>query len=223
MQVAENPKVTKLITNHLIDMYHLVDRREGIHISSLIGCLTRSFFDTSEGKIDPTPEELQLFALGYALQDVITPKKALTPLIQLEGITYRPDFTIKMTKTDFYEIKTTRMSQNKGDNFDFPEAWLEYMKGGCFMSNRNDYDLAVWFLMGNYKPPFPTIKGYHFTFDDDELNDNWDYITQRKFIYESCLADGTPPAPYKWNKEYECKNCRYKLVCDTLSMRNLGR
>jgi len=95
-----------------------------------------------------------LFALGYGLQDVLTPKGAEAPVYKKDGIIYRPDMSFQPAPAEveqLVEIKTTRKSA-KYHFMDehIPETWLAYMKGGCFMRDVDQYDLIVLYMMGNY-------------------------------------------------------------------------
>jgi hypothetical protein len=214
---TENPELSRLILNHLSDKYKLKQPREGIHLSTLVYCLTRSFLD-SKSSIEPTDEELMLFALGYGLQDVLTPPDATTPTFEQDSIVYRPDMLLCLPGNvglQLIEIKTTRMSSKKPD---LPETWLEYIMGGCHIRQTNSYDLVILYLMGNYAPPFPQIHSYRLEFGQKELNENWRYLTTRKEVYQSHLADDIPPTPRIWCKVWECKNCRYNLQCDAITL-----
>lgn len=227
MEKIENPELSRLILDHLADLYNIKRKREGIHLSTLIYCLTRSFFDQL-APVEPTDEEVMLFSLGYGLQDVLTPGQAETPVYDKDGITFSPDFTLRVEGTlpkstrgaptvplRLVELKTTRMSSGKED---FPETWLEYIMGGCYMQGINEYELSVLHMLGNYKPPFPQIKSYKLIFTAEELDDNWKYLLGRKAIYEAALADNQPPVPFTYCKEWECKNCRYKMQCQAIEM-----
>jgi hypothetical protein len=217
MIITENRELTRLILDHLTQLYGLTEKRVGIHLSSLIFCLKRQQMDTLDGRVLPTDKELMLFALGWGLQDVLTPHSAETPVIEKEGIIYRPDFNLTLQQWTC-ELKTTRMSMKKGDAHEFPETWIKYMKGGCYMQNRNTYDLAVLYMMGYYKPPFPEAASYHFEFTDDEILDNWDWIKSRYDIYVPALQSGVILPAYTYNEEWECENCRYELVCSSEKM-----
>ena len=218
MKIEENPEVKDLTIKHLDKLFSISNKREGIHLSSCIGCLTRAYFD-AKMPIGPTEEEIMLFALGYALQDVITPSRATAPTIIKDGITYRPDYTLKLPKGGrVYEIKTTRMSAKKGDANDFPPHWIDYMKGGCFMLDKNEYELAVLYMMGYWHPPFPVLKGYRFTFTDDEIWNTWDWVLERKEVLEQSFVANAPPAPYKHCAEWECQYCRYKIACEAVQL-----
>lgn len=215
MDKLDNPGLSRLFLTHLADLYHIKEKREGIHLSTLIYCLTRSFFD-QVAPIEPTDSEVMLFVLGYGLQDVLTPQGAETPLYELDGITFRPDLLLPIgDKKGLAELKTTRMSSGKEE---FPETWIEYMKGGCHMRGVNVYDLSVLHMMGNWHPPFPEIKSYTLVFTEEELDDNWKYILCRKEVYTVALDTNTPPIPGEHCKEWECPRCRYKLQCSVIKM-----
>jgi hypothetical protein len=218
---TDNAELSRLILNHLSDKYKLKQPREGIHLSTLVYCLTRSYLDRQHN-IEPTDEELMLFALGYGLQDVLTPPDAQTPTYEFEGIVYRPDMMFYVNDMGLVEIKTTRMSSKKQD---LPDTWIEYIKGGCYIRNKvlpslssRTYSLSVLYMMGNYAPPFPNIAAYMLEFEQQELDENWQYLITRRDVYQSHLANNTPPTPRIWCKVWECKNCRYNLQCDAITM-----
>jgi len=222
MERIPNPEMDRLILDHLADLYSIKRKREGIHLSTLIYCLTRSFFDQL-APVEPTDMEVMLFSLGYGLQDVLTPKEAVTPVYEKDGITFSPDFQLnlvgqkKVTMSEMVtvELKTTRMSSNKEE---FPETWLEYIMGGCYIRGINEYELSILHMLGNYRPPFPEIKSYKLIFEDEELRDNWDYLLSRKAIYEEALRTKKPPVPFTYCKDWECARCRYKLQCEAIQM-----
>jgi hypothetical protein len=218
MDIVENNELSRIMLDHLAEMYGIKSKREGIHLSTLIYCLKKQQLDNGDdnSRIVPTDQEVLLFALGWGLQDVMTPKSTETPTLEKDGIVYRPDFVFAL-KDWVCELKTTRMSSTKGLMRDFPKGWLIYMKGGCVMTGRNTYDLSVLYMMGNWKPPFPEIKSYRFTFTDEELKDNWDWLITRRNVYKYALESNTPLDPYVWNEPYECKNCRYFTICDAES------
>jgi hypothetical protein len=213
MERADNPELTRLMLDHLANLYKLKQKREGIHLSTLIYCLTRSFFDQQD-MIEPTDNEVMLFALGLGLQDVLTPTSANTPIYEKEGITFSPDMYFEVPNFGMVELKTTRMSSGKEV---LPETWFEYIKGGCYMIGSNIYDLAILHMLGNYHPPFPILRSERLTFTKEELQSNWDYLLERKAVYCKALETNIPPEPYKYCKEWECQYCRYKLQCQAIN------
>jgi hypothetical protein len=216
MQITENYELSRIMLNHLSDKYNLHVKRTGTHLSSLIYCLTKQQFDQVD-PLPPTDEEVMLFALGYGLQYEFTPPEGEEGLIEKDGLIYRPDFILKLPGFELCEMKTTRQSAKKGDNHQFPEGWLKYMMGGCFIQDKNFYDLAVLYMVGYWKPPAPVIKSFRFEFEDDELMDNWSWLCSRRVIFESAINSGQMIAPYSQCEPWECNNCRYKLICQTIS------
>ena len=195
--------------DHLADLYNIREVREHNHLSSYITCRTKAFLDQKQ-VAQPSDEEVMLFSLGYGLQDVLTPKDANAPLIEKDGIIYRPDFILSNRQN---EIKTTRKSVKNHyiDEF-LPSTWLAYMKGGCYMMGTNEYDLIVLYMV-----PFPQLYCDTFYFEQAELDENWSIILANKAILDAGLQNNKPPAPFQHCYEWECKFCRYKMVCSTIA------
>ena len=240
MKRVDNPELNRKILNHLADLYKIKEVREPNHLSSYISCRTRGFFDQKQA-IEPTDEEVMLFALGYGLQDVLTPKDSQAKTYEYEGITYRPDMTLTVHRRDYpeqlpyteltinipmqtvheverlQELKTTRRSAKKHYiDEEIPVTWLAYMMGGCKIRQTNQYDLIVLYMMGNYAPPFPQLYTDTFYFTDEEIETNWGMVISNKVVLDSALAEGKPPTPFMHCYDWECNYCRYKLVCETL-------
>ena len=217
---VHNPEMEKYALTHLSDLYNIRQQRQGIHLSTVIYCLTRAYFDFTQ-YIQPTEEEVMLFALGYGLQDVLTPQEAITEVFEKDGIIYSPDFLLKVTDTSiknygqYFEVKTTRMSSNKPD---LPETWVEYIMGGCYIRDITEYELVVLYMMGNWKPPFPKIYAETLKFDQEEILENWYNIVSRRDVLKDSLQYKYTPTPTFWCKEWECKYCRYKIVCDAIEI-----
>jgi len=214
MRRIDNPELKRKILDHLVDLYKIKEVREANHLSSYITCRTKSFLDAKQ-TAEPTDEEVMLFALGYGLQDVLTPPDADAPVIRKDGIIYRPDMILS---SRLNEIKTTRKSAKYHYLDDsLPVTWVDYMMGGCYMMEKIEYDLIILYMMGNYSPPFPDIYAETEQFERSELEENWRMILDNKSVLDEAIATGTPPEPFKNCYDWECKYCRYKLVCQTLA------
>ena len=214
MRRYDNPELKRKVLDHLASLYHIKEIREPNHLSSYIYCRTRGFLDQKQAAT-PNDEEVMLFALGYGLHDVLTPVDADTPLIEKHGIIYRPDMILSFRQN---EIKTTRKSARNHylDEF-MPQTWLDYMMGGCYLMDTSEYDLIVLYLMGDYKPPFPQLYCDTFYFDKVELDANWEKLISRKERLDWALEENVPPEPFQHCYSWECKNCRYTLVCNILA------
>ena len=215
MRRVENPELRRRIIDHLSDQFGISTVRTGIHLSSLITCRTKAFLD-QRGGTQPTEKEVMLFALGYALQDVITPKGASEETYEVDGITYRPDMTFKWAKSEqLVEVKTTRKSikYHEIDSY-LPNTWLEYIMGGCWMRGVKQYDLAVLYII----PPELKVDTIFFNEDDpNELQDNWNVLMERRDVLQSALDSGKMPTPYEHCNSFECKNCRFSMVCNAIA------
>lgn len=207
----DNPELRRKVLNHLADLYKIREIREPNHLSSYITCRTKSFLN-QKGATEPTDEEIMLFVTGYGLQDVLTPKDAEVPTMVKHGIIYSPDMILSVRLS---EIKTTRRSA-KNHAEALPETWMDYMLGGCYMMECNEYDLIVLYLMGNYAPPFPEIICDTIVFEKEEIEENWKKILQHKEALDTALATGKAPTPYQHCYDWECKYCRHKMLCEVI-------
>ena len=215
MRRVLNPELDRIILDTLAEKYHLTEKREGIHLSSLIGCLTRSYLDL-KAPVELTDTELLLFSTGYGLQDVMTPKDAETPLIELDGIVYRPDNVLPVKSgRQLVEMKSTRAGVKRYQEGDLPETWITYMKAGCHMAGAAEYNLIVIYVA---ERPAARIISETIYFDEEEIADNWKYILSRYGIYKLALDTETLPPPYSTNASWECTNCRYTLQCQAMDM-----
>lgn len=214
MKRIDNPELKRKMLDHLADLYKIKEVRESNHLSSYITCRTKSFLDSKQ-TVEPTDEEVMLFALGYGLQDVLTPPEADAPVIEKDGILYSPDMILT---SRLNELKTTRKSAKYHYLDDsLPLTWIDYMMGGCYMTERREYDLIILYMMGDYSPPFPQIYAETEQFTTAELEGNWQKILIQKAILDEAIATGIPPEPFKNCYDWECKYCRYKLVCQTIA------
>lgn len=237
MERKDNPELQRRVLNHLAAQYRISEVREPNHLSSYIGCRTKTFFDQHQA-IMLTDQEVMLFAIGYGLQDVLTPKNARAEVWEFEGVIYRPDMTfsagtdtqelpfgtinspvaaVSNIPLDLTELKTTRKSAKHHYLDDaIPPTWLSYMKGGCKIAHTDKYDLIVLYMMGNYAPPFPQIYCDTFFFTQEEIDENWAIIKDNKSVLDEALKSGNPPNPFQHCFDWECTYCRYKMMCEQL-------
>ena len=218
MRRVPNPELDRVILDYLAGEYKLYQHRKPgeFHLSTGVYCLTKGFFEAT-APILPTDEEVMLFAIGLGLQEIMTPKTATTPTFIKDGVIYRPDFVLSIEKDEYHELKSSRMSMKTLLDH-IPESWEEYIAGGCYMRGVTTYQLSTLLLMGNYAPPFPKIYSETLVFEQDELENNWQHIIGRKEVYDLAILNNTPPTPHQYCKEWECKNCRYKTMCDVIGL-----
>lgn len=207
MQITPNPVIEKELLDVLRARYITTEgRAEGIHLSDLIYCLTKSYHRITD-PLPATDQEVMLFSLGFGLENMLLRDESRVSPGCKDGIHYSPDF-IPLT-AGRAELKTTRASTTR----DLPETWVEQIKGYAYAEGLLTYDLVVLHMLGNYKPPFPVIKGYQLTFSQEELVEQWQRFLSRRFVLDTCLHDAIPPDPLHWCKDWECKYCTYRIRC----------
>lgn len=211
MKVLDNPQLKATILRWLSESYlKSTYRPSGMHLTDLIYCLTKSFWDKTD-PLPPSEREVLLFASGLGLERVLIPKEYKAEPILIDNIWVSPDFFTNIMG----ELKTTRMSSKKALAGDLPETWIEQIKGYAKASNQLSYDLAALCLMGNWHPPFPELIGLRLEFEQDEIDSFWAYIMEERLpCLESHLTSPyIPPLPQCYCKDWECKDCRYKMGC----------
>jgi len=110
--------------DNLVEEYSKEEREVGIHVSDLIYCLTKSYFEKTN-PLPPTPDEVLLFAIGLGLQKVLIPTRFNSKTIVVDNIICSPDYNSREGKA---ELKTTRIKYGKEE---LPEAWIEQIMADC--------------------------------------------------------------------------------------------
>ena len=203
---VQNKQIERELLDALVQKYITSRERSGIHVSHLIYCLTKSYYELTD-PLPPTDNEVMLFSLGFGLENLLLREESHSVTGELDGIKYSPDFV--PLSSGKAELKTTRMSTGKA----FPETWLEQIMAYSYAEKLLQYDLVVLHITGNYKPPFPQIAGYRLTFEQIELDNNWANLLKRKMVLVVALESKTPPPHGVWCKDWECKFCRYYMRC----------
>lgn len=218
MKMTVNPELESAVLKWIDKKYKLSQSRDGLHLSTLLGCLTKSYLDQC-GPIELSKKEVLYFSTGFGLQEVMGPEKQETIHIY-EGITFRPDFELDELngRSDTNgEMKSTRKRANsiqEEDGSDLPVGWVRYMMGVCKAKGNQHYDLAIIHLIE------PDLKCWSCEFTQEEIDTNWEWIVQRKQAWDAFQKSKAVPTPFAYAEEWECKSCRYKIVCDGLSYAN---
>jgi len=180
------------------------------HLTEVLYCLTKSYYDRLQ-PLPPNPQESLIFVLGVGLeQSLLRPHKKHSSG-QYEGLFFEADFLT--LRQNVGELKTTRLSAKKGPN-EFPETWTQQILGYLKCLGRTEAALIVLHLMGTYNPPFPQLKAWRLVATQEEIDSNWQWLQDRKAVYLSHVKEQIVPKQFKYNREWECTNCRYKLICD---------
>ena len=179
------------------------------HTSELIYCLTRSYYNRFD-PLAPNPQETMLFSLGIGLEKVLLRPHRKSESGEHEGIYWSADW---LDYNDgLGELKTTRLSAKKGPE-ELPATWIKQVLSYMKATGHREISLAVFYVMGNYVPPFPMLKCWHGKASDIEVQANWNWMKDRKKVYIEHIEKKEVPRQYQWNEEWECANCRYSFVC----------
>jgi hypothetical protein len=140
---------------------------------------------------------------GYAFQAYMFPLDEEISQV-IDGISCTPDIHRGI------EVKSTRQSSKYFDLHE-NQAWQIQILGYCKALGKLEYDLVVLFLMGNYSPPFPKVDCWHIATTQEEVDKNWDMVTDRRDTLIQSLLENKPPEPDCFNWEYEY--CDFIELC----------
>jgi len=231
MQFTPDPELREAALEALRNEYKINVDRPGLHQSALSGCLTRAYHDKTDF-IPPTDKSVGFFVIGFAFERVLLASEENRPeSFEVDGITLSLD-----TKNLFgpADLKTTRKNPNgrKGENgFQPPASWPVQFKAYRYGLNRMaavcrsgnycwihgdkeercpeiayDFGVIVLHLLGG------ELMGWRYTFTPEELDENWQWLLQRKRQLEWMLAH-EDAQPFQHNADWECLECVYSLRC----------
>ena len=180
------------------------------HLSELIYCLTRSYFQRFH-PLPNTDKELLYFSVGFGLESVLLRDASSPELITLplDGVYMTPDY-IDLQGVGV-DLKSTRMySLPSGEpKSGWPETWIQQFKAYAKLMGSSEYSVAIVYLL----PPDLVVGTFKWT--QEEIDTNWTYIKTRAAVYKAFIDKKTLPTPFSWNERWECNSCSYKLRCDT--------
>ena len=211
MQFVPDPELREAALEALRNEYKINVDRPGLHQSALSGCLTRAYHDKTDFN-PPTDKSVGFFVIGFAFERVLLASEESRPeSFEVDGITLSLD-----TKNLFgpADLKTTRKNPNgrKGENgFQPPASWPVQFKAYRYGLNQigevgYDFGVIVLHLLGG------ELMGWRYTFTQEELDENWAWLLQRKRQLEWMLAH-EDAQPFQHNADWECLECVYSLRC----------
>lgn len=200
------------------------------HVTEVIYCLTHSYMDRFH-PLPPTPGETLLFVCGVGLEKVLLQLHRQHLAGEKDGIHFDTDFLNYLDLPG--ELKTTRISEKtsaqwasvtgipvkdkKGQVIDMPETWIRQVLAYFTCNDATEGTLAILHLMGNYAPPFPSLRTWLVKATEEELHTNWEWMLRRKSVYMGFVDSRVLPEPHRWCLPWECtwgQGCRYKIFCD---------
>lgn len=221
MRFDPNPEIRWTLLDIVASKY-LKEKPMG-HLTELIGCLTRAWYDRTDPLIH-TEKELLYFSIGFALEAVFLRDENYPEpgTREKDGITLTPDF-IDMMGIGL-DLKSTRMNITEGGprpsktnpNADWPGHWMkQFMAYALLLDNVMELQGHKYYVyhVGIVQLIRPDFIAGTFRFDEKEVMDNWAWLKERQAQYFEAFGTGIIPTPFTTNEEWECANCRYLKRC----------
>jgi len=204
-----------------LERKYIQNRKDEIHVSDLIHCLTKSFWEKTD-KMEPSEAELMYFSTGFAFEEVylrdsqwekVEPKEIM-------GIIMSPDYIIK-TRDGEMDLKTTRMwPDSEGvPKKGWPEGWLKQFKAYAYRlwnkeSEYVDYHVGILYLT---QVP-PVFRVFALRFSIEELTENMGNVLSNNEILQRALDNRVAPPPiHTW----ECGLDKGQTMCKYVERCNL--
>ncbi len=150
-----------------------------------------------------------MFAIGIFLEEVMFKTQRRSIRGVRDGIHFEVD--VKVFDEEYTEFKSTRKSPNKilkGDAPLLSEGWERQVKGYAYTQDQTYFKYATLHLIQ------AELLAWDIQFTQQELQENWDWLLDRKKVYEEFHARGEPPTAFKYNMDWECKTCPFRILCD---------
>ena len=194
------PREVDEIMKGVSDRFGISNAREGMHCTDGIYCLRKTFWNKLD-PLPPSPDELLYFLLGLGLQEALLGGDNQSAA-ECDGILVSPDY---WKNGVLGELKTTRMGEKSINEKGLPDGWVKQMMAYAYVLGVKQAFLIV----------LPLIKvdilSYVLTFEQGELEENWDRIVKRIRELEYSLATKTVPSG-EWGG-WQCKSCRFNYRC----------
>lgn len=206
LEWRENPSLANRILEALGEELEEGGRDKPLpHLMELIQCLTKSY-NNRFNPLPITPREIGFFTAGRAIEAFILSKVESTSIRGiLEGVNYEVDFLHLDERIG--ELKSTRIHTNK-ESKDFPDTWTKQVLGYMKCRQQTQGVVAIFHIIP------AEFKAWEVEANQEQIDSNWSWIQQRKDQYLSFVTAKETPTPFEYNEGWECKTCRYKLICD---------
>lgn len=210
MKVTRNDTLASTLLSEMMD--EISEDRTGQHpsVTDLIGCLTKSYYDTEPGgKLEPNDKTKLYFTIGLGLERNLLVARKETPIAgETEGIFWHVD----SLDGGLIELKSTRANPNRGEA-GLNDRWIRQVKSYLCANRLQEVDLAVLYLIQ------PEFIVWHLSFDSIELDIHWEWMRGRRDVWNEAKMIGRPPKAFAYNdgeseKSWECRDCSYRLLCE---------
>ncbi len=224
MRATHFPDLSTSLYKHIRGQ--LQGDREGWHLSDFLYCNYKAFYRKRGEAPESTDETILIYWLGHAAQYFLLPvKPEEAAYIEVDGIKMTPDVQNQYFaghRVALAEMKSTRSNMSwfkPTEN----KHYIMQMMGYCKGLGVTEAELIMFFLMGNYKPPFPALDCWHFEFTQKEIDDNWREVLRRRDILQTALAEGEFPRELIMAFAGECKYCECREMCPRFNSWDMGR
>ncbi len=206
MDWKENPSIAARMLRVLGEELEEGGRAKPLpHLMELVGCLTKNYRDRTNS-LPLTPKEIGYFTLGKAIESFILMKMDKTSVVGMfEGVGYEVDWIPDSGVVG--ELKSTRIGLKKETDA-YPESWTKQIMGYMKCLGQTKGIVAIYHIVP------VELRTWEVEATQEDIDANWKWIQQRKETYLEFINEGETPTPFKYNEDWECKDCRYKLICD---------
>lgn len=210
--IQENTHLTSKLLAEMME--NISEDRSAQHpsVTDLIDCLTKTFYNSEMGSaLEYTDQTKAFFLIGLGLESALLARRKEQPVYgEKDGIHYHVD----SLDDGLIEVKSTRASV-KNTEAGMSERWLRQIKSYAVTTGRQHLDVAVVYLIPG------EFKVYRVVFEPVELEVHWQWMQHRRDVWNQAKLTQTPPEAFKWNEDWECKGCQYKMICDMKAARGL--
>ena len=200
------------LSDELLDEMMEDDRedRSAMHpsITDLMYCLTKTMYDSQADRAGHTRQTKVYFLIGLGLERALLVRRKNDPTYgETDGIHWHVDSIDK----GLFELKSTRIDPKKAAAGDFNERWLKQIRGYLGATGRTSADIGIVSLIQ------AQFDVYRLVFEQAEIDAEWDWFKERRDIWNFWKGQDKVVPPYTTNESWECKDCAYKLICQTRS------
>jgi len=209
MIVSKNDALAAKLLDEMVA--EKLEDRTGQHpsVTDLLRCLTQSWWDAHR-KLEHGKKKEVFFLIGIGLERSILAARKQNPTAgETEGIYWHVDDN----DDGLIEVKSFRGNIRKVElpdgGFALPDYYVEQVKSYCVMLGVSSVDLGIIYIIP------AEFEVYHIEFEAMELAFHRRWLHSRRDVWNQAEAIGKAPESYKHNKDWECKDCQYKLLCET--------
>ena len=222
-------------------------RPQGIHQSNLNdhSCIQKGYFSNVIGQKDMTDTDALNFIAGRLFERGVAFVGELDPVLQDDIWVTPDDETPGFGLTEIKYTVTTSLQEVKDEQ----PQWVCQMKNQAYAFGVNHINLLIYYAMGNAPSSFfwnksrpkevpyrgKELQAWTYEFTDEEIEDNWRAVVERKDILVEAIENETPinkhivllELPWNWKYErknkvvirkwkdyWQCKLCAYSVNCE---------